>query len=64
MESFFKTLKYEEKVHLCDYEICEYGTFEDVIVRLPSIINEVYLPNGFDKLVLIRRIMDYFARYS
>jgi len=36
MESFFKTLKYEE-VYLCEYE-----TFEDVIVRLPYFIEEVY----------------------
>ncbi len=28
MESFFKTLKYEE-VHLCEYE-----TFEDMVARL------------------------------
>jgi putative transposase len=36
MESFFKTLKYEE-VYLCEYE-----TFEDVAVRLPYFIEEVY----------------------
>jgi len=36
MESFFKTLKYEE-VYLFDYE-----TFEDVQVRLPYFIEEVY----------------------
>ena len=36
MESFFKTLKYEE-VNLCEYE-----TFADVIARLPYFIAEVY----------------------
>jgi len=36
MESFFKTLKYEE-VHLSNYE-----TFDDVIRRLPHFIEEVY----------------------
>lgn len=36
MESFFKTLKYEE-VHLANYE-----TYEDVIERLPPFIEEVY----------------------
>jgi len=36
MESFFKTLKYEE-VYLCEYE-----TLEDVMRRLPYFIEEVY----------------------
>jgi hypothetical protein len=36
MESFFKTLKYEE-VHLSNYK-----TFEDVGQRLPHFIEEVY----------------------
>jgi transposase InsO family protein len=36
MESFFKTLKYEE-VYLCAYE-----TFADVMERLPYFIEEVY----------------------
>jgi len=36
IESFFKTLKYEE-VYLCEYE-----TLEDVLERLPYFIEEVY----------------------
>jgi putative transposase len=36
IESFFKTLKYEE-VNLCEYE-----TFEDVVARLPYFIDQVY----------------------
>ena len=36
MESFFKTLKYEE-VNLCEYE-----TFGDVVASLPYFIEEVY----------------------
>ena len=36
MESFFKTLKYEE-VHLANYEI-----YDDVIQRIPRFIEEVY----------------------
>ena len=36
IESFFKTLKYEE-VNLCEYE-----TYQDVVARLPYFIEEVY----------------------
>lgn len=41
MESFFKTLKYEE-VHLCNYE-----TMEDIIKKLPIFIEEVYNKKRF-----------------
>jgi hypothetical protein len=36
MESFFKTLKYEE-VYLCNYE-----TFGDAIEKLPNFLDDVY----------------------
>ena len=60
IESFFKTLKYEE-VYLCEYE-----TFENVLERLPHFMEEVYnrqrlhsalgyrSPNEFEESLLVQ----------
>ena len=64
MESFFKTLKYEE-VYLCEYE-----TMEDVLARLPYFMKEVYnhkrlhsgigyrSPDDFEELLAIKQNKD------
>ena len=58
MESFFKTLKHEE-VNLCEYE-----TYQDVVIRLPHFLEDVYnqkrlhsalgyrSPNEFEEVLL------------
>lgn len=58
MESFFKTLKYEE-VYLCEYE-----TYAGVIERLPNFLDDVYnrkrlhsafrylAPDDFEEMIL------------
>jgi len=40
IESFFKTLKHEE-VNLCEYEI-----YQDMVTRLPYLLEEVYNRKG------------------
>ena len=68
MESFFKTLKYEE-VYLCEYE-----TYQDVITRLPYFIEQVYnlkrlhsaigyyTPKEFEELVITQQQNEVFCQ--
>jgi transposase InsO family protein len=61
MESFFKTLKYEE-VYLCERQ-----TFQDAVSRLPRFVDEVYnqkklcsslgyrSPSDFERSVLLQK---------
>ncbi len=63
IQSFFKTLKYDECPSL---EGCEYAIFDDVLARIPFFIEEVYnrkmlhsalgyrSPNDFEELLLIQ----------
>lgn len=70
MESFFKTLKYEE-VYLCEYE-----TYEDVLERIPYFIEAVYnqkrlhsgigylTPEEYERWLLNQPVTQELARLS
>ncbi len=58
MESFFRTLKYEE-VNLCEYE-----TFEDVVARLPFRVNPISSMRSIIRRGFTRRLATFHRMTS